>query len=385
MDFRDNPAEAAFRAELRAWLESSLPDEWRTQGGAIDMGYEGASREWTQRLVADGWAGLSWPEEAGGRGASPLEQAIFLDETVRAQAPPAFGQTGLQLVAPALLAFGTNEQKAHHLPAILRGEAAWCQGFSEPGSGSDLASVRTAARRDGDAYVVDGQKVWSSYAHLADWCFLLVATDPQAPRYRGLSLLLVDMRTPGVEVRPLRQLNGDPEFNEIFFSGVRVPAGNLLGPEGDGWKVAMQTLSHERGTLMFELGARLEVLLRRLLELARERGADADPLARDRLARLWIEVRALRLANLRAISALQRTGELPAESSIAKLVWSECNQRLTKLAVELLGPRGALADEGGSFWQWQQLRSRGTTIEAGTSEILRDIVAERVLGLPRSR
>jgi alkylation response protein AidB-like acyl-CoA dehydrogenase len=241
--------------------------------------------------------------------------------------------------------------------------------------------------------VVNGQKVWSSYAHIADWCILVVRTDPEADRHRGLSYLLVDMHSPGVEVRPLRQITGDPEFNEIYFTDVRVPRESILGKPGDGWSVAMTTLLHERGTLGFSLTARLEALLRRLVETARTTRPDGvrpadDPLVRDQIAGLAIDLQALRFTNYRALTTLVRTGVPGPEGSIAKLHWSEANQRLGKLAIEILGPQGRLDGDDGfwsGFWAYQQLRSRGNTIEAGTSEILRNIIAERVVGLPRSR
>jgi alkylation response protein AidB-like acyl-CoA dehydrogenase len=304
----------------------------------------------------------------------------------RAEAPPHVGVIGLGMAGPTIMAHGTEEQKQRHLAKILSAEEIWCQGFSEPGAGSDLSAVRTSARRDGDRFVVDGQKVWSSFAHIADFCILLTRSDPDSERHAGLTYMIVDMHAPGVEVRPLRQITGESEFNEIFFTGVQVPAENVLGEIGGGWQVAMTTLLHERGTLGFALQAALEQSVRKLIALAKERGA--TPLQRDRIAREWIELQALRLTNLRSLTALVKTGIPGPEGSIAKLQWSEANQRLTKLALELLGPRSQLLEEDAPFdgwWQHQQLRSRGNTIEAGTSEILRNIVAERVLGLPRSR
>jgi alkylation response protein AidB-like acyl-CoA dehydrogenase len=297
------------------------------------------------------------------------------------------------MAGPTIIAHGTEDQKARHLSKILSGEEVWCQGFSEPGSGSDLASLKTRAERDGDEFVVTGQKVWSSYAHIADFCILLVRTNPQAPKHKGITYLLADMHAPGVEVRPLRQITGDPEFNEIFFTDVRIPVSSVLGEIDGGWGVAMTTLLHERGTLGFALTARLEVAIRKLISLAREtksngaRAAD-DALIRDRLVAQWIELQALRFTNYRALTQLMKTGVPGPEGSIAKLVWSESNQRLTKLALEILGPASQLDGEEstwGGYWQYQQLRSRGNTIEAGTSEVLRNIIAERVVGLPRSR
>jgi alkylation response protein AidB-like acyl-CoA dehydrogenase len=300
---------------------------------------------------------------------------------------------GLAMAGPTIMAHGSEAQKARHLKPILGGEEVFCQGFSEPEAGSDLASLRTRAVLEGDHFTLNGQKVWSSFAHIADWCILLARSDPDAPRHQGLTYLIVDMHSPGVEVRPLRQLTGDPEFNEIFFTDVRVPVSNVVGEVGGGWQVAMTTLLHERGTLGFALTSRLEVLLGQLVKLARTtdstgwRPAD-DPLVRDRVAQQWIELQALRYTNYRALTTLVRTGVPGPEGSIAKLAWSESNQRLGKLALELLGAAAQLTGEGAAWdgwWQHQQLRSRGNTIEAGTSEILRNIVAERVLGLPRSR
>jgi alkylation response protein AidB-like acyl-CoA dehydrogenase len=306
----------------------------------------------------------------------------------RVDAPDHVGVIGLGMAGPTIIAHGTPEQKAIHLRGILSGETIFCQGFSEPGSGSDLASVRTRAVKEGDEFIVTGQKVWSSYAHVADWCILLTRSEPGSEKHRGLTYLLVDMHSDGVEVRPLRQITGDPEFNEIFFTDVRVPATNVVGEVGGGWRVAMTTLLHERGTLGFALTARLESLLGRLLTTAHKTGAAGDPLVRDRIADLYVDLQGLRYTNYRALTTLVKTGVPGPEGSVAKLHWSETNQRLTKLAIELLGQDGQLDGEGGfwnGYWQYQQLRSRGNTIEAGTSEILRGIIAERVLGLPRSR
>ncbi|HSP73059.1 MAG TPA: acyl-CoA dehydrogenase family protein, partial [Gaiellaceae bacterium] len=279
-----------------------------------------------------------------------------------------------------IIVHGTEEQKQRYLAKILSAEEIWCQGFSEPDAGSDLAACRTRAELRGDTFVVNGQKVWSSFAHIADWCILVTNSDPDGQRYRNLSYLLVDMHSPGVEVRPLRQITGEAEFNEIFFSDVEVPAENALGDVGQGWQVAMTTLLHERGTLGFALSAALDVNVRKLVALAKERGA--TEVQRDAIAREWIELQALRYTNYRALTTLVKTGIPGPEGSVSKLHWSEQNQRLTKLARELLGEDG-LADDG--YWNYQQLRSRGNTIEAGTSEVLRTIIAERVLGLPKGR
>jgi alkylation response protein AidB-like acyl-CoA dehydrogenase len=364
VDLRDSPDEAAFREGVRAWLRENLPAE--------------PGREWSRKIYDAGYAGLTWPAEYGGRGEPYSHQAIVLEEFARAEAPQHMGVIGLGMAGPTIMAHGSEEQKQRYLSKILSAEEIWCQGFSEPGAGSDLAAVRTRVEpRDGH-FLVNGQKVWSSFAHIADHCILVGLGDPEAPRYRGLTYVIVDMKTPGVEVRPLRQITGEAEFNEIFFTDVEVPRENLLGEIGGGWQVAMTTLLHERGTLGFALGGALELQVTKLLALAKRRAAD-DPLIRDRVAQEWIELQALKLTNYRSLTTLMQTGIPGPEGSGAKLHWSEQNQRLTKLAMEILGGE----DDG--YWRHQQLRSRGNTIEAGTSEILRNIISERVLGLPRSR
>ncbi|HEU5213161.1 MAG TPA: acyl-CoA dehydrogenase family protein [Gaiellaceae bacterium] len=364
MDLRDSSDEAAFRAGVRSWLEANLP--------------AGDRREWSRKMYDAGYAGLTWPEEYGGRGAPYPHQAIALEEWARAEAPQHMGVIGLGMAGPTIMAHGTEEQKRRYLPKILSAEEIWCQGFSEPGAGSDLSGVRTSIEVRDDSFVINGQKVWSSFAHIADFCILVGRSDPASERHAGLSYVIVDMHAPGVEVRPLRQITGDPEFNEIFFSDVQVPRENLLGEIGGGWQVAMTTLLHERGTLGFALAGALDTQVRKLVSLAKARGAD-DPLIRDRVAQEWIELQALKLTNMRSLTTLVQTGIPGPEGSVSKLHWSEQNQRLTKLAMEILDGE----DDG--YWGYQQLRSRGNTIEAGTSEILRNIIAERVLGLPRSR
>ncbi len=393
MDLSDSPSEAAFRAELRAWIEANLPPGYRERRRRPGREDPEVLRAWSRKLFEAGYAGLTWPPEYGGRGAPHSHQAILLEEMARAEAPEHVGVIGLGMAGPTIIAHGTEEQKARYLRRILSGDDIWCQGFSEPGAGSDLGSLRTRAVRDGDDFVVNGQKVWSSFADIADHCILLVRTDPDAPKHEGITYLLVDMHSEGIEVRPLRQITGDPEFNEIFFTDVRVPVENVVGEVDRGWRVAMTTLLHERGTLGFSLTARLEVNFNKLVELARTPRPDGtrpcdDPFVRDGIARLFAELEALRFTNYRALAGLMRTGVPGPEGSIAKLHWSETNQRLAKLALRVIGAEAQLDGDGAvwdGYWQYQQLRSRGNTIEAGTSEILRNIVAERVLGLPRSR
>jgi alkylation response protein AidB-like acyl-CoA dehydrogenase len=364
VNLRDAPDKAAFREQVRAWLAAHLPGE--------------PGKEWSRAMYDAGYAGLTWPKEYGGRGAPYSHQAIVLEEFARAGAPNHIGVIGLGMAGPTIMAHGTEEQKQRYLANILSAEEIWCQGFSEPDAGSDLSSVRTRIEpRDGH-FLVNGQKVWSSFAHIADFCIMVGRSDPESERHAGLTYVIVDMHAPGVEVRPLRQITGEAEFNEIFFTDVEVPRENLLGEIGGGWQVAMTTLLHERGTLGFALTGTLEMQVGKLVALAKERGAD-DPLIRDRVAQEWIELQALKYTNYRSLTTLVQTGIPGPEGSGSKLHWSEQNQRLTKLAMEILDGE----DDG--YWGHQQLRSRGNTIEAGTSEILRNIIAERVLGLPRSR
>jgi alkylation response protein AidB-like acyl-CoA dehydrogenase len=389
MDLRDTPGEAAFRQEVRDFIAQNLPEESKGRGARR---FEESDREWSRKLGEAGYAGLTWPKEYGGSSAPYSHQAIFLEEMARAEAPSHVGVIGIGMAGPTIMAWGTDTQKERYLSKILTADEIWCQGFSEPDAGSDLANVRTRIEDRGDHFLVNGQKVWSSFAHIADHCILVGLGDPSAPRYKGLTYVVADMKTPGVEVRPLTQITGHAEFNEIFFTDVRVPKENLLGEIGGGWEVAMTTLLHERGTLGFALAATLDVAVRRLIALARERKV-TDPILRDRIAREWIELQGLRYTNMRSLSTLVKTGIPGPEGSASKLVWSENNQRLTKLALEILGSHAQLTDSsengggghGDGYWQYQQLRSRGNTIEAGTSEILRNIIAERVLGLPRSR
>lgn len=387
MDLRDSPDEAAFREELRAWLAENVPDGPPPDDPAERVAF---LKDWSRRLHEAGFVGLSWPEEYGGRAAPLTHQAIFLEESARAEAPDHIGVIGLGMAGPTIIAHGTEEQKKRFLEPMLSGEEVWCQGFSEPGAGSDLAALSTRAVADGDGFVISGQKVWSSYAHIADRCILLARTDPDAPKHQGITYFLLDMHADGVEARPLRQITGDAEFNEIFLDEVRVPAVDVLGEVNQGWGVAITTLMNERAVLGFVLGARLEVLFRRLVRLAEEtdrggRPASEDPEIARAIADRYAEMQALRYTNYRALSDLVRKGAPGPEGSIAKLHWAETNQRLTKTALEILGEDAALWDGGRESWQYQQLRSRGNTIEGGTSEILRNIVAERVLGLPKAR
>jgi alkylation response protein AidB-like acyl-CoA dehydrogenase len=394
MDLNLTPDERQFRDELRTWLAAHVPTDWgHRRPGSLEEHFD-VLRRWQRTVYEGGWAGVSWPKEYGGRGATLMQQVIFWQEMALAGAPPMANVLGLGLVGPTIIAFGTQAQKARFLRKILSAEEIWCQGFSEPNAGSDLASLQTVARRDGDQYIVNGQKVWTSFGWVADWCELVVRTDPQAPKHKGLTVLLVDMRSPGVEVRPLRQMTGETEFNEVFFHDVRVPVENVVGDVNRGWDVAIGTLMHERGTFGAGLQIAYQRNMQRLIALARQmrrggRSAAEDPVVRQKLAQCYAEVQIMRANQMRAFSRLSETGVPGPEGSIQKIFWSELNQRLQQVAQELLGPFGQLEgrdpraiDHGA--WSYGYLRARGNTIEAGTSEIQRNIIGHFVLGLPRS-
>ncbi|PYM04904.1 MAG: acyl-CoA dehydrogenase [Candidatus Rokuibacteriota bacterium] len=395
MDFTLSPSEEAFRAELRAWLALHAPGDWaklRRRFGSREEQIE-FLKDWQRRLYAAGYVGLDWPKAYGGRGASVMEQAIFYEEMARARAPELPNAIGLDMAGPALMRHGTEAQKQTHLPRILSAEHIFCQGFSEPNAGSDLAALQTRAVRDNGNFVVNGQKVWTSYAHYANWCILLARTDPEAPKHRGLTFLLVGMDSPGVTVRPLRQASGDAEFNELFFDGVCVPPENVVGRVNGGWEVAITTLMFERGPRTLSRQLILREGIDAAIELARTVERDGitaarDPVMRQRLAQLCIDAQALRCSTLRVLTRLLR-GEPPGpEGSASKLFFSETWQRLLECVLEIEGPYATLwegseyaIDDG--YWQVRFLRSRGDTIAAGTSEIQRNILAERVLGLPK--
>jgi alkylation response protein AidB-like acyl-CoA dehydrogenase len=378
VDLTLSPSEESFRDELRTWLDANHPGR---EPEGDDAGFT-FRRAWQRKLHDAGWAGVSWPTEYGGRGATLVEQAIYNEEFVRAQAPSAANVLGLAMGGPTVIAHGSEEQKRRYLEPILSAEEIWCQGFSEPGSGSDLASVKTKAVRDGDDWLVTGQKVWTTLAHHAKWCMLVARTDPDAPKHQGLTYFLMDMEQDAVQVRPLRQITGEAEFNELFMEEARVPVDNIIGGEGNGWAVAITTLMHERATLAFGLQVAVKLSLRQLVEAATQSGAAADPQVRDRLAQLYIEAEVLRLNAYRGLTAIMRNGVPGPEGSLGKWQWAEVNQALTELAMDVRGPRAVLQDD---TWTYRFLRARANSIEGGTTEILKNIVAERVLGLPRMR
>jgi len=375
-----------FRREVRDWLAANLTDELRGAGGA---GRENEAFEqrlaFARKLSAAGWSTLAWPVEHGGRGESLARQVIFHEEYARSGAPGRVDHIGVTMVGPTLMALGSPEQRARFLPGIASASELWCQGYSEPGAGSDLAGVTTRARLEGDEWVLTGQKVWTSLAHVADWCFVLARTAPVPPgasRHVGLSYLLVPMRQPGVTVRPIRQLTGDSEFNEVFFDEARTSRDLVVGEPGQGWRVAMATLGFERGAATVGQQVGFQQDLDDLVALAKRTGAASDPAVRERLTRAWVDLAVLRAHTLRVLAAPPAMGT----ASVIKLLWSRWRQGLGELAMTVLGPVGVAAPPGDTEvdrWRRMFLFSRADTIYGGSNEIQRGILAERVLGLPR--
>jgi alkylation response protein AidB-like acyl-CoA dehydrogenase len=382
VDFSYPPEVEQFRAELRDWLSANLTDELiaaRRPSGRDDAAFE-MLRAWNRAMADAGWAAVSWPREYGGRGATVLEQLVYTEETTRARAPLPLNVIGMNNIAPAIMQYGTESQKTTLLPRMMRADDIWCQGMSEPEAGSDLAALRTRAVRDGDDFVVNGQKIWTSLGHRADWCQLYVRTDPEAPKHKGISCLIVDMTLPGIEVRPLVTLNGDTDFAEVFFHDVRVPADALLGPLNGGWQVATTTLSHERAgaaRLYAEMQVRLEELVTDFAVTDAGSALD-DPLTLRRLGEIAVRIKYLELLCQRSISATLHGGDALGSASLAKTVWGEIGQDMAALAFDVLGTRG----EKGR-WADYRLTSRSLTIAGGTTQINKNITAQRVLGLPR--
>jgi len=380
---RFTPQDEEFRAEVRAWLDANLAGEFAGLRGAGGPGREHERYDerlaWNRHLAGAGWTCLGWPAEFGGRGATLAQQVIFHEEYARAGAPARVTIVGEELLGPTLIAFGTADQQARFLPPIRNVTELWCQGYSEPGAGSDLASVATKATRDGDDWVITGQKIWTSLAHVADWCFVLARTEPGSTRSQGLSYLLVPMRQPGVTVRPIRQLTGTSEFNEVFFDGARTDAAHVVGEPGDGWRVAKATLALERGAAMLGLQVGFRRELADLIEVARHTGASTDPLLRDKLARAWIGLEAIRAYALDTLGGPDDR----AEASVLKILWSRWHQALGELAMEILGAPSMTAQEDLDEWQRLFLFTRAETIYGGSDEIQRNIIATRALGLPR--
>lgn len=394
MDLRDGPEDVAFRAEVRRFLEENVVGEFaelKGRGGSGDetFGFE-VRRRWEKVLADGGWTCLGWPVEHGGHGATMTQQVIFNEEYARAAAPGRVSVMGEGLLGPTLIHYGTPEQQARFLPPIREGDELWCQGYSEPDAGSDLANVKTRAVRDGDEWVVTGQKVWTSLAHQADWCFVVCRTDLDSSRHKGLSYLLVPMDQPGIEVRPITQLTRTSEFNEVFFDGARTDASNVVGGVGEGWRVALATLAFERGVALlgFQLTFRRE--LGRIANMARENGRNRHPVVRQHLAQAHIELAIMRYNTLRSLAGIDGP-VAPPEASIAKLYWGSWHRRLGELAMNLMGMGStvlggeATADNAGyglDELQRSFLFARSETIYGGSNEIQRNIIGERVLGLP---
>lgn len=396
MDFNYSPAENAFRSELRAWLASALPQGWGETVFEPEDEHERAMfrLDWERKLFAGGWSGINWPKEYGGRGATLIERGIFAEEMARASAPEGINIIGHNLAGTTILACGTEAQKKRFLPPIISSDEIWCQGFSEPNAGSDLASVRTRAELVGDKFIVNGQKIWTSYAQYAQWCFALVRTDPNVPKHKGLSFLLIDMSSPGITIRPLRQISGESEFNETFFDNVEVPAENIVGNINEGWKIAMTTLAYERGPedalgRQVRFKQELDKLLVTLCQTMQgDRAAIDNPAIRQRLARAITEMEVIRLNALRSFSVFLDGGDRGADASMTKLYWSHAAQNMYEVAMDALGPAAPIAgfDPAGSAhgrFQLSWLQSKAFTIYSGSSEIQRNIIGERVLGLPR--
>jgi alkylation response protein AidB-like acyl-CoA dehydrogenase len=397
VDFTLTPAQEAFREEVRSWLKANIPRDWETRAmGSADgprpEAYD-AMRAWQRKLYDAGYIGLTWPKEYGGRGLTFLEEMILHEEMALAKAPPVLNILGVGMGGPTIIAYGTEEQKQRYPAKILSCEEIWCQGYSEPNSGSDLAALQTRAVKDGEHWVINGQKVWTSLAHIADFMMLLARTDPEAPRHKGITYFLLDMKLPGVTVKPLKQLTGDAEFNEVFFDNVRVHESQVLGGVNNGWAVGLTTLMYERLALGFGLQVRLRIALDSLIELARKmdkhgRTVVKDPIMRQKIAQLWIDTECLKYTGARAITKLLK-GEMPGpEASTGKMGWVETHQKLQELAMEIEGPysqllRGSDWAVDGGLWQYTFLRSRANSIEGGTTEIQKNIIGERVLGLPK--
>jgi alkylation response protein AidB-like acyl-CoA dehydrogenase len=378
VDLTFSERELAFRDDLRAWLAENPPAPEPSEGG--EDAHYAWRRDWQRRLYDAGWAAPAWPAEYGGRGASLTESAIYFEELGLARVPLPANVLGLLLGGPTLMVWGTDEQKERYLAPILSAEEIWCQGFSEPEAGSDLAALKTRAVKDGEEWVVTGQKVWTSAAQYSKWCMLVARTDPDSPKHKGLTYFLMDMEQDAVQIRPLRQITGEAEFNELFIEEARIPDANVVGGVGNGWKVALTTLMNERAGLGFLLQVRLRQLLDDTRALARERGLLEDPLYADALAEMHIRCESIRLLAWKGLTDIERYGQPGPEGSLVKWLWSDTNQRLTSLAAEIAGPR---ALTNGTSWSYELLRARGNTIEGGTTEVLKNIVAERVLGLPR--
>ncbi len=395
MDFTLTPDQQSFRERVRVWLTANIPREWKSLGSTEVPRPEAFEflRRWQGTLFEGGFIGVTWPKAYGGQGLTFVEEMILHEEMALQKAPPMLNVLGVGMAGPTIIAYGTEEQKQRYPARILSCAEIWCQGYSEPNSGSDLAALQTRAVKDGEHYVINGQKVWTSLAHVADWMMLLARTDPSAPKHKGITYFLLDMHAPGVTVKPLKQMTGDAEFNEVFFDNVRVHERQVLGEVNHGWAVGLTTLMYERLALGFGLQVRLRIALESVIDMARRvektgRIVTKDPMLRQKLAQLWIDTEALKYTGARAITKLLR-GELPGpEASAGKMGWVETHQKLQELAMEIEGPYAQLTKGSdraidGGVWQYGFLRSRANSIEGGTTEIQKNIIGERVLGLPK--
>jgi alkylation response protein AidB-like acyl-CoA dehydrogenase len=401
VDISYPPETEAYRSEVKGFLSDALPAGWKGIGALDEVAAWAFARDWRRRLAERGYLSLTWPEQYGGRGLSKLHQVVLMEELALAGVPFGLPQDtfGVKMLANTLLRWGTEEQKSHFLPRILSGEDTWCQGYSEPDAGSDLASLRTRAVREGDEWVIDGQKVWTSGAHHSDWIFVLARTNHDAPKHRGISFLLVPLHQPGVEVRPFRMMSGQLHFNEVFFNGARTRADLVVGGVDNGWTVAQSLLGVERGEEAATNPILFKAEVERLVELARLHGKDQDPVIRQRIAWCWSKVEIMRYLGYRILTGWLKGAEPGPESSIAKLYWSEYHTKVTDLAMDIMGLHGQVpvgrpplrtyrtddpgAANSSASWSTTYLIARSGTIYAGTSQVQRNILAEKVLGLPR--
>lgn len=397
MDFSYSTAEQTFRDEVRTWIDANIAGDYGSEAWPAPEDAEtryADAKAWMLKLHEGGWSGINWPKEYGGRECSPIELFIFQDEMSKFITPPPMNTIGVGMAGPTIMAHGTDEQKTRHLEKILSGDEIWCQGFSEPNAGSDLANVKMSAVLDGDEYVVNGQKIWTSGAHHAKFCILLTRTDTSGSKHSGMTYFICDMESPGIDIRPLVQITGDPEFNEVFFEDVRIPKANVIGGEDNGWMVAIHTLMHERVNIAAILYGRIKRTLNDVVELTKTTMRDGkplseDPVIRQKLAYYYSNVEMQRLNNLRMRANATAGGDPGPIGSIFKLVWGKANQDLLEMAVDILGPYAEIMpgsdgyDELIGAWNFTFLRSRANSIEGGTSEILKNITGDRVLGLPR--
>ncbi|MFP6581821.1 MAG: acyl-CoA dehydrogenase family protein [Candidatus Hydrogenedentota bacterium] len=395
MDFSYSTAELEFRDKVKAWISDNVPGDYGTDAWPIPEDPDeriAEAKRWMLKLHEGGWSGINWPKEYGGLEASPIEMFLFQDEMSNYITPPPLNTIGVGMAGPTIMAHGSDEQKSRHLENILSGTEIWCQGFSEPNAGSDLASLKTSAVLDGDEYVVNGQKIWTSGAHHSQYCILLTRTDTSGSKHAGMTYFILDMSSPGIDIRPLVQVTGDPEFNEVFFNDVRIPKENILGGEDNGWMVAIHTLMHERVNIAAILYGRIKRTLADVVELTKTikkngKPLSEDPVIRKKLAYFYTNVETQRLNNLRMRANATAGGDPGPIGSIFKLIWGKANQDLLEMAIDILGPYAELMteaqDDPTSRWMFQFLRSRANTIEGGTSEILKNITGERVLGLPK--